>query len=478
MRKSLQLLLRSSAIALAALAASPGEPVRAQAPPENGETVDIQIFYEALEPYGRWFEHPQYGFVWSPDVDRNWRPYTRGRWVFTEEYGWYWEAEEPWGWAVFHYGRWFLDDDAGWIWVPGTEWAPAWVAWRHSDQQVGWAPLPPEAEWRGGELYFSESYYDSPRYVVAWCFAPIAALTAYSIYRFIHSPSRNYIYLRNTRWVPSHRFVGRRIYNVGLDRTRFERITRRPLNPVRIVTVPRPELLRPNVRVPRQPGVIQTYRPNIRGTPATVPPPRLSEPPRRDWRHGRPGVAQPPFARPGPSSVPSGPSTVPPGTGPRPPIAAPPRQPTPQPPPVAQPPRQPPPQRPPVAGQPLPPPPGSPPSTQPRPAPAFTPPRQPTPPVVQPPRQPPPVAQPPRQPTPPIAAPPRQPTPPAVQPPRQPPPPVAQPPRQPPVAQPPRPQPSGPPPGAGSRPQAAPPQQGDPRRRPPPPEGGSSSQPR
>src|ERR1700736_241352 len=27
--------------------------------------------------------------------------------------------------------------------VPGTRWAPAWVAWRGSDNYLGWAPLPP-----------------------------------------------------------------------------------------------------------------------------------------------------------------------------------------------------------------------------------------------------------------------------------------------------------------------------------------------
>ena len=31
-------------------------------------------------------------------------------------------------------------------WVPGDQWAPAWVAWRYSDDYVGWAPLPPEAD--------------------------------------------------------------------------------------------------------------------------------------------------------------------------------------------------------------------------------------------------------------------------------------------------------------------------------------------
>ena len=158
---------------------------------QDGEQVSIATFHDALDPHGRWFEHSQYGYVWSPDVDRNWRPYTRGEWKFTEEHGWYWQAEEPWGWAVFHYGRWFLDDDAGWVWVPGTEWAPAWVAWRDGDEAVGWAPLPPEAEWRHGGLSFSERYYDSPRFQSVWIFAPVAVLTGYAVYRYLYPASRN-----------------------------------------------------------------------------------------------------------------------------------------------------------------------------------------------------------------------------------------------------------------------------------------------
>jgi hypothetical protein len=92
MTKPLHSLLWTGAVALLGLGLLPSQAVLAQGPPEAGETVDIQTFYEALEPHGRWFEHPQYGYVWSPDVDPDWRPYTRGRWQFTEEHGWYWQA--------------------------------------------------------------------------------------------------------------------------------------------------------------------------------------------------------------------------------------------------------------------------------------------------------------------------------------------------------------------------------------------------
>ncbi len=259
-----------------------------------GDRVELDSFYEALEPHGRWFQHAQYGYVWSPDVHRNWRPYTRGKWQFTEEHGWYWQAEEPWGWAVFHYGRWFLDDDSGWVWVPGTEWSPAWVAWRNSDETVGWAPLPPEAEWRGSGLSFSESYYDSPRFNVAWCFAPVAVLAGYSVYRYLHPASRNYAYVNQTRWVASHSFVNRRIYNAGFDRGRYQQVTGRQITPLRIVSATAPNQ---HGRL-AAPGAVQIYRPSMSRTAVAAPPPRVVDQPQRDWRHGRPGVPNQPFQRP------------------------------------------------------------------------------------------------------------------------------------------------------------------------------------
>src|SRR5215467_13051172 len=91
-------------------------------------------FRTALEPYGRFREHPRWGEVWVPEnVSRDWRPYTAGRWVYTDDYGWYWtsdDREAEWGWVVYHYGRWAWDDDLGWMWVAGREWGPGWVEWR------------------------------------------------------------------------------------------------------------------------------------------------------------------------------------------------------------------------------------------------------------------------------------------------------------------------------------------------------------
>ena len=108
--------------------------------------ADYGTFYDDLQPYGSWFETPDYGYVYQPTIvvqDNSWRPYTRGRWACTNR-GWAWVSDEPFGWACFHYGRWTLINGRGWVWVPGDEWAPSWVCWREGDDCVGWAPLPPE----------------------------------------------------------------------------------------------------------------------------------------------------------------------------------------------------------------------------------------------------------------------------------------------------------------------------------------------
>ena len=114
----------------------------AQAAPAG---INIQFFFSSLQPYGEWVRNADYNYVWVPtSVDPNWSPYTNGGWVYTDRYGWYFQSHEPFAWIVYHYGRWGYDRNIGWFWVPGTRWAPAWVAWRRSDQDFGWAPLPPE----------------------------------------------------------------------------------------------------------------------------------------------------------------------------------------------------------------------------------------------------------------------------------------------------------------------------------------------
>jgi hypothetical protein len=123
-------------------------PVTAEPPPPPAvETVDAG-FYDALAPYGTWVDVEGCGPCWQPAVtvlNPGWQPYLDGgRWIYTD-CGWYWLSGYSWGWAAFHYGRWFQHNQLGWCWSPDPVWAPAWVSWRNNGFYCGWAPLPPGA---------------------------------------------------------------------------------------------------------------------------------------------------------------------------------------------------------------------------------------------------------------------------------------------------------------------------------------------
>jgi hypothetical protein len=111
-----------------------------------------------LDRNGTWSEVPDYGQVWTPQVDAGWAPYRDGRWVWEPYYGWTWISYEPWGWAPYHYGRWFLNGGA-WAWWPGPVfpayrpiWAPAYVSFFGFGGgfgfgvgfgSIGWLPIGP-----------------------------------------------------------------------------------------------------------------------------------------------------------------------------------------------------------------------------------------------------------------------------------------------------------------------------------------------
>jgi Family of unknown function (DUF6600) len=121
-------------------------------PVSRADAQDVKVstaeFRPALARHGRWERHPRWGEVWVPAGRAvAWRPYQAGHWVYTDQWGWYWvtdDEEAEWGWITYHYGRWVLERPHGWVWIPGNEWGPAWVDWRRGNDQVGWAPLPPD----------------------------------------------------------------------------------------------------------------------------------------------------------------------------------------------------------------------------------------------------------------------------------------------------------------------------------------------
>lgn len=104
-------------------------------------TTTCQQLMQSLLAYGRWFSHPQFGWVWQPhDVQPWWQPFSVGEWVITQDGSPYWRSGLPFGWAAEHYGSWTFDQDRGWLWVPGNDWSAAPVSWRAANGVVGWAP--------------------------------------------------------------------------------------------------------------------------------------------------------------------------------------------------------------------------------------------------------------------------------------------------------------------------------------------------
>jgi hypothetical protein len=157
----------------------------------DDDYVSYDDFYQSLAPYGQWIQDPQYGYVWSPDEDNNFRPYyTSGHWVMTE-YGNTWVSDYPWGWACFHYGSWTFDEYYGWLWIPGNYWGPAWVSWRYGDGFYGWAPLGPD--YRSGMSLIG---YTCPG--DWWVFIPPQYIYSGRYYQYWQGPMGNTRIIKHT----------------------------------------------------------------------------------------------------------------------------------------------------------------------------------------------------------------------------------------------------------------------------------------
>ncbi len=177
------------------------------------EDVDIATFEEELAPHGRWVNTSEYGRVWIPNVDENFRPYaTNGRWVVTS-YGNTWVSDYEWGWAAFHYGRWYRDNLWGWVWVPGRVWGPAWVAWRSGGGYYGWAPLGPSVSIN---INFPSFY---------WTFVPQTYITHHHVYNHYIPATQVVNVYNNTTVIKSHYRVNNHVYVYGPKKQDIERVT-------------------------------------------------------------------------------------------------------------------------------------------------------------------------------------------------------------------------------------------------------------
>ena len=223
--------------------------------------VSVSVFYDNLAPYGRWVDTAPYGWCWAPDmVPVVWRPYSDGYWVYTD-FGWAWVSEEPWGWATYHYGRWFEDPVYGWMWMPGTEWAPAWVAWRENPDWVGWAPLPPTATWSAWSgLRFESVSVPAQR----WSFVERRYMTESGLR--LAPVSRNVTLLSRTRDATRFAVRSGRPVDEGVSLAAFERQTGRRVPRLRIVDAVAPQ--RGHVATD---GAVAFFRPQVRREPGSMP---------------------------------------------------------------------------------------------------------------------------------------------------------------------------------------------------------------
>jgi hypothetical protein len=210
-------------------------------------------FYNALAPYGQWIETNDGLMVWHPTfLDRTWAPYTYGNWEWTND-GWYWNSDEPFGYITYHYGRWYNDEYYGWIWVPDDQWAPAWVEWRYDDDNIGWAPLPPYAEFTIGiGLHYTHEYHPNYAY---WNFVGYNHFNDADVYHYYAGPRVKYRIYNNTVLRNDYDYNNGRIINRGIGYDRVKERVGRPIVTHEIVRVTDPRQLGNNGNK----DVIRTY---------------------------------------------------------------------------------------------------------------------------------------------------------------------------------------------------------------------------
>jgi hypothetical protein len=215
-------------------------------------SVNFQVFYDALSPYGMWVDHPEYGYVWIPDREPGFSPYaTGGYWVYTED-GWTWVSDYPWGWAPFHYGRWDNDPRYGWFWVPGDEWGPAWVSWRRSPGYYGWAPMRPGISI---SIAFGRDYRERDD---RWIFVRDGDINRTDVSRRYIDRNRNAAIIGTSTVIPNTRRDDKRnvTFMAGPEKDEVQRTIHEPVKPL---------VIRDNDRPGHQmnAGELRIYRPQL-----------------------------------------------------------------------------------------------------------------------------------------------------------------------------------------------------------------------
>jgi hypothetical protein len=187
-----------------------------------------------------------------------------------------WDSNERFGWATYHYGRWANIGGAGWCWVPGNQWAPAWVSWRESNEHVGWAPLPPEADISVNRSIssWSDSYYGIGP--AAYAFISYSHWREPNYARFIERPERNVQIIRETTNVTNIVTNNNVINNFGPRVQNVERRTNQNIQQVKL------ELNRATDPKTKYGQIRQGNQLNVTAPPATLKPQGIHAPPVQD----------------------------------------------------------------------------------------------------------------------------------------------------------------------------------------------------
>jgi len=250
----------------------------AVAPPPT--STEVSYFYDTLSPYGSWIYLSGYGWCWQPTVASSvstWRPYCdRGRWYWSDA-GWYWSSDYSWGWAAFHYGRWYNHPGSGWVWTPGLVWAPSWVSWRYSDGYCGWAPLPPEARFVSGVgfTYYGRNVavgFDFGLRSHHYSFVSINNFCDYAPYRYVVPHARVQNFYRNTTVINNYIVRNNRtVINHGIGRETIARASQTRVREVSIRETPVSNMARVRGdRIDKEGNQLVVYRPQLPKTPPTV----------------------------------------------------------------------------------------------------------------------------------------------------------------------------------------------------------------
>jgi hypothetical protein len=247
--------------------------------PDSGSSGSYSTFYTKLAPYGDWIETSDYGYVWHPseaERSRNWRPYTNGRWVYSDV-GWMWVSEEPFGWAAYHYGRWTRLRGVGWVWVPGERWAPAWVSWRKSKDYIGWAPLPPEAQFepRSGIRNWADNYYDiGPE---QYSFLPTRQFGTQRLASLVVAQEQNVTIMNQTVNVTNITYDNTNVVNYGPDYNELQRQTQQPIERLRVERRMDVNLATESPQTVVKGQVLEVPAPVIGNAQSAAPPPHVKQ---------------------------------------------------------------------------------------------------------------------------------------------------------------------------------------------------------